>query len=1191
MNARLVDNEVSRRDAPDRVILSGVESIVELLALRHRLDERDGLDTATVISGYPGSPLGGVDLLLESRKAELAQSRITHQPGLNEEIGLTIAWGSQMGAVVPYKGVDGVVGAWFGKTPGLDRCGDVLRHANAMGSGPNGGLVMFCGDDTGSKSSTLPGESLWAFMDACVPVLYPADQQDLIDFGIHAFRMSRVAGPVVGMKIVTAIADGTGTVDLDPERHGPSPATTLDVEGEAWRHRPLGDIGTHRVADQEALVFHHRIEAAKAYALEHRLDRLEGAAGAARIGIVTTGKTFGDLTEALASAGWPMDRLAERGIAVLRLAMPYPLVDSVVADFAWRCDTVLVVEEKRPFIESQLRHILHEAAITGTVIGKRDEQRRPLVPGHGELNAQIIADILSRVLPQFGIEQSLPVAAARQGPVAAVRQGPVAAVRQGDDDLPPIPPRLPSYCSGCPHNRSTVVPDGTLIGGGIGCHGIFYFESRQADARKMPPPPMGLEGVPWIGLSAYVGDDHIVQNLGDGTFSHSGSLAIRASVAAGVNTTFKILYNEAVAMTGGQRVTGLMSVPDMTRMLEAEGVRRIIVCAADTGHYGPEAHFAQNAELRPRSELARSQDELRALKGVTAIIYDQRCATEARRMRKRGQLEMPPRRVYINPAVCEGCGDCVRKSNCVSVEPIATEFGEKKQIDQSGCNRDYTCLEGDCPSFVTFIPKPSAGSATKAGAETRAAHPEFPGGELPEPPMKPIDASFGIYFTGIGGSGTVTAMRLLADAANIAGLFTIGLDQTGLAQKGGAVVSHLKLAPSGGELGAAALGDGGADLYLSGDILQAARPEHLRRLRAAGAVAVVEGALTPTSSMVGAQVETADPSPLRDRIAAHAGAANTAIVDAKAISERVFGQTVFANSILLGAAWQMAALPVPLAAIEQAMRRLGRSEDANRKAFDWGRWLIHDATAAHAALALGGGVLVPGDPFAPTARAQADAAALTSRFDLPEPLADLLAKRTAQVIDYQDTKLARRFLALIERAARIDEPHTGWAMARAVAEAWFRLLTCKDEYEVARLHDRLDYKAVARSIGIEGDYELRFHIHPDQLRKLGVDRKIALGWPARLAWSVLRRMKWLRGSIFDPFGMTADRRMERAVAEEFERLMTDAVEKHDVQLAGRIAQSVGRVRGYGPVKAANVAEWRDAVAALHEVAARERTAA
>jgi indolepyruvate ferredoxin oxidoreductase len=1137
--------------------LSGVDALVHLLQLRHELDERDGLVTATMVSGYPGSPLGTFDLTLDAAgAATLERHRIIHRPGLNEELAAAIVWGSQMGAVIPYDGVDGVAGAWYGKGPGLDRSGDALKHANSMGAGPNGGAVLFCGDDPSAKSSTLTCDSQYTFEDACVPVLYPGDQQDVIDLGVHAFAMSRYSGAWVGLKIVTSVADGIGTVDLSLGRHHPR-APGLTIDGQPWRHQPLPTVGPHAVPDQEILVADRRLRAAKAYARANGVDRVTGAPEGARLGIVCAGKTYFDVTDALASLG--VRDPADAGIRILRLGMTWPLVEETALEFARSVGQVVVVEEKRPFIETQLRAVLHEAGAGVPVAGKRDSGGQPLTAMAGELDADAVARVLARIRPDLRPTRTV-----------------LPLLPSGH--VPQVPGRSPGYCSGCPHNRSTVLPDGALAGGGVGCHGIMYFEARNAGRKNLPPPPMGAEGVPWLGLQPFVTEPHVIQNLGDGTLSHSGTLAIRAAVAAKADITFKILYNATVAMTGGQDVTGLLDVPALTRALEAEGVARVVVCAEDPARYPRRARWGKGVRVHERDRLPEVQEELRNVPGVTVIIYDQRCAAQARRLRKRGELAEPPRRVIINEAVCEGCGDCGVKSNCLSVLPVDTEFGTKRQIHDPSCNRDYSCLEGDCPSFVTITPR-EGGAAKARGTLPRADNSKkraaLPAGSLPDPVARPVDHRHGVYFTGIGGTGVVTANRLIATMGESAGLAIGGLDQTGLSQKAGAVVSHLQLARTAAGLGAATVGSDDADVYLSGDILQAAIARHLAKIRPGETVVVVDPELTPTAAMLQAG-GTADVEELKAAIRERAAGGPVLFVDAKRIAEAVFNDHLLANVILVGAAFQLGGLPVAPADAERALARQGRAAAANRAAFEWGRWAAHDPAAVAAALR---GSDDQEGSFNPGESALAVAGQLVDGAGVPGDLRSFLTRRTAQVADYQDARLARRFLELVTRAAAGDDAGHGWALTRAVAEAWFKLLTYKDEYEVARLHLAYDYDAAARSLGIVGPYTVTYHLHPPVLRRLGLRHKLPMGRPYAVAFRGLRAMRRLRGTPLDVFGWDRDRREERALIREFERLVTDSAGlPYERQL--RVAESVMSIKGYGPVKEAAVARWREEVGSL-----------
>jgi indolepyruvate ferredoxin oxidoreductase len=1116
-------------------LLSGVDTLCELLVARRVLDARDGLDTATFVSGYPGSPLGGFDLALGRLGDRAAEHRIVHRPGLNEELAAAAVWGSQMGEAVPYQDVDGVVGAWYGKGPGLDRSGDVLKHANLMGTGPNGGAVLFVGDDPSAKSSTLPYDTNLALADASVPVLVPADQQDLFDLGIEAFRLSRFCGSWVGVRIVTAVADGVASVDTGLGRF-PAGDPEVLVAGRPWHHEPAGQILR---SDLEELWLDRRLRAAQGWVAARGLDRTVGAEGHARLGIVCAGKTYRDVLGALEASGATPAGL---GLRILKLAMTYPVAPVSVLDLAASVGEIVVVEEKRPFVEQQVRAILQEAGDPTPVRGKRDGAGDALVPVAGELTADRLGPVLARLLPEL--------AEARLAPARL--------------PLLELPGRPPAFCSGCPHNRSTVVPVGSVTGGGVGCHGMIHFEPRHADETFVPPTPMGAEGAHWIGLAPFVGDRHLFQNLGDGTFSHSGSLAIRACVAASVHITFKLLYNSAVAMTGGQDVAGLMDVPALTRSLAAEGVGAITVCTDDVNRYGRHAAFAPGVTVRPREDVVAVQEELRRHPGVSVLVYDQRCAAEARRLRKRGLLETPPAQVVINQAVCEGCGDCSRVSNCLSVLPVDTEFGERREIHESSCNRDYSCLEGDCPSFVTLLPT-RRGAAAAGSAPGLSAQPPA---DLPLPAAAPLAGRFSVYVTGIGGTGIVTANRLLARAAVIAGHAVQGVDQTGLSQKAGAVVSHLHIAPAGSDVTTATVAAGDADLYLSGDILQAASPVHLAKVARGRTFAVVDAAFVPTASML--QTDgSVDQSSLAAALTEAVGEERVLLADSTGLAEAVFGTHLPANVVLLGAAWQRGALPLPLDAIHRAIDEQPAAA-MNHQAFTWGRWLAADPDAAAAGLTRPAQASL----WDPSSRSTDGAHALLAGRPLPPELGELLERRCAQLLDYQGPARARRWLDLVERTAAVDDAGHGYALTRAVAEGWFKLLTYKDEYEVARLHLRLDFGR---------EHRVRYHLHPPVLRRLGLDHKIAVGGrTGRVMFRGLAALRGVRGTPLDVFGYARHRREERRLAEEYAALVDVALDRltpDGYAEAVDLACSVQEIRGYEDIKSAAIARWRATMAA------------
>ncbi|MER7004813.1 indolepyruvate ferredoxin oxidoreductase family protein, partial [Dactylosporangium sp. NPDC000555] len=918
-----------RYDADDgTVVLTGTQAITRILLDRHRIDRAAGLRTGGLASGYPGSPLGGLDLTLHRAAATLETEDIRHVPGVNEELAAAVVFGTQQPSPGGFRdGLQGVFGLWYGKAPGVDRCGDAFKHANQFGVSPFGGVIAVAGDDPAARSSSLPNQSETAFYDALMPVLVPGTTQELLDFGVIGLELSRYSGCWVGLKVVTNVADSVGSVNLAPDRLSlRHPA--LEIDGEPWQHRQRIELVPTILVDRERDLLERRHLAAVAFAAANGLNRIEGAvAGAgtgARIGIVAAGKTYYDVRQSLADSGLDDAGLRERGVRLLKLGMIYPLDPSIVEQFADGLEHIVVVEEKRDFIESALRGALYSTPHRPTVVGKRDRDGRLLVPAYGELGVDRIKPILRR-------ELGLPE--------------PVRAPSTGRIPLPLLN-RTSAYCSGCPHNRSTVLPDGAVVGGGVGCHGMSYFDPRLAGNQKLPVVPMGSEGVPWIGMSPFSQTGHIFQHLGDGTFSHSGLLAVRACVAADVNITFKILFNGYVAMTGGQQIAGGMPVPALTRELAAEGVKQIIVCADDPGRYRGVRDLAKGVTVLPRSEVLAAQERLSAVEGVTVLIYDQVCAAEARRMRRSGKLPKPDRRVVINELVCEGCGDCGVKSNCLSVQPVETELGRKTQIHQTSCNSDFSCLDGDCPSFVTV--RTTAAATPRRPRPRRADSGEVP----PEPAAKASvsDKAYGVYLVGIGGTGVVTVNQILATAALLDGLHTAGLDQTGMSQKAGAVVSHLQIGAAPVDDRTAAVTDGQADLYLVFDMLSGAAPQHLARTDPERTVSVVASSLTPTSAVVTNIATSLPPSDaLLERIRDAVG--RTTAVDVTQLSRALFGDETTANVLLLGVAYQVGALPLSAGSIEEAIRLNGVAVDTNIAAFRAGRRHVATPTAIDAPVA------------------------------------------------------------------------------------------------------------------------------------------------------------------------------------------------------------------------------------------------
>ncbi|HXH84459.1 MAG TPA: indolepyruvate ferredoxin oxidoreductase family protein, partial [Candidatus Tectomicrobia bacterium] len=897
------------------IFLSGIQALVRLPLDQHRADARRGLRTATLISGYRGSPLGGLDLTLERNAALLEEHHVRFISGVNEDLGATAVYGSQLANLFPQPKYDGVLGMWYGKGPGVDRTGDVFKHANYAGVGRHGGVLALGGDDPLSKSSTLPTHSEVAFYDALFPVLFPGNVQEILDLGRLGFELSRYCGLWVGFKIVTNVADEVGTAEVAPDRITiVDPAFTW--EGKPWRHSQNPTLLPPFGLELEREIHYGRLPAAVAFAAAHRLNRIVIDPPDAWLGIVAAGKTYYDLREALAELGLDDGTLHRYGIRLLKLGMLFPMEPGVVRQFARGLEEILVVEEKRAFVELFVRDVLYNDAVHPRVVGKQDEAGRPLVPANGELDADRLAQIVAtRLERRIGLDSIT----ARVALLEALRERP----------QPLTLARQPYFCSGCPHNRSTVVPEGSIAGAGIGCHGMAL---TMPERRTMGVTHMGGEGVQWVGAAPFSGVPHMFQNLGDGTFFHSGSLAIRQAVAAGTSITFKILYNSAVAMTGGQDAAGAMPVPDLTRVLEAEGVRRILVLTDEPDKYGKGARFAAGAEVWHRDRLDEAQRLLRDTPGVTALVYDQRCAAEKRRLRKRGRLPDPAMRVVINEAVCEGCGDCGVKSNCLSVHPVETEFGRKTQIHQSSCNKDYSCLRGDCPSFVTVVP---LGASRKKRSGFVLDRP------LPDPALR-VPPRASIYMTGIGGTGVVTVNQILGTAALLDGKHVRGLDQTGLSQKGGPVVSHLKIADrleeTSNKVGAAS-----ADCYLGFDILVATAQANLDHARPDRTIAVVSTSQVPTGAMVShTDVHFPDPGGLVTSINRVTRKDENVFVDALGLAEALFDDHMAANMIVLGAAYQAGAIPVSAAAIEEAITLNGVSVAMNTQAFRAGRLVVAD---------------------------------------------------------------------------------------------------------------------------------------------------------------------------------------------------------------------------------------------------------
>ncbi len=1136
------------------IFLSGIQALVRLPLDQHRADKRRGLDTATLISGYRGSPLGGLDQTLERNGALLRDHQVVFVSGVNEDLGVTAVYGSQLANLFPRARYDGVLGMWYGKGPGVDRAGDAFKHANFAGVGRHGGVLALGGDDPLSKSSTLPTHSEVAFYDALFPVLFPGSVQEILDLGRLGFELSRYSGLWVGFKIVTNVADEIGTAEVAPDRvvvHRPD----FSFEGRPWQAMQAPMLMPPFGLETERVIHYGRLEAAKAFAAANGLNRITLPTPDAWLGIAAPGKTYYDLREALRDLGLDDAALRHHGIRLLKIGMLFPMEPGIVREFAHGLEEILVVEEKRAFTELFIRDVLYNLAERPRVVGKHDVDGRPLVPASGELDADRIAQLVAARLERRVQSESIT---ARVALLEALRERPA----------PLTLARQPYFCSGCPHNRSTLVPEGSMAAAGIGCHGMALYMDRNTSGLTH----MGGEGAQWVGMAPFTEMPHLFQNLGDGTLFHSGSLAIRQAVAAGTNVTYKILYNSAVAMTGGQDAAGAMPVPALTRMLDAEGVRKILVITDEPDKYPRDTRWAAGVEVWHRDRLDEAQKLLRETPGVTAIVYDQRCAAEKRRLRKRGKLPDPALRVYINEAVCEGCGDCGVKSNCLSVHPVETELGRKTQVHQSSCNKDYSCLNGDCPSFVTVTP---------LGAPRKAARPlVVVDRALPEPVLK-VSRQCNVFMMGIGGTGVVTVNQILGTAALLDGKQVRGLDQTGLSQKGGPVVSHLKIYDQAEEV-SNKVGAGEADTYIGFDILVATSPPNLDHARPDKTIAIVSTSQVPTGAMVtSTEVQFPETHGLLTSIDRVTRKDENVFLDALGIAESLFGDHMAANLIALGAAYQAGALPVAAAAIEEAIALNGVSVQMNTQAFRAGRLAVVDPASLGARqdqARPGAAQLQPGLHHHPELVPLVDEVAKSGE------LRRLLEIRVPELVAYQDAGYARRYLDFVKRVAEAERRvmHGETRLGETVARHLFKLMAYKDEYEVARLHLRNDLGARLAAEYPDG-VRVQYNLHPPLLRALGMRRKIKLGSWFDGVFRVLRSLRGLRGTPLDPFGYAAVRRVERQLVDEYQALVDKALAALSPESYARAVTLAGLpdlIRGYEDVKLRNVQHFRDEVRAL-----------
>ncbi|MCD6679058.1 MAG: indolepyruvate ferredoxin oxidoreductase family protein [Burkholderiaceae bacterium] len=1161
------------------VYLTGTQALVRLPILQRQRDAAAGLNTAGYVSGYRGSPLGGYDQALEKARAHLDAHHIRFVPGLNEDLAATAIWGTQQIDALPGARYDGVFSIWYGKGPGVDRSGDVFRHANHAGTARHGGVLALAGDDHGAKSSTVAAQTDFVFQAVSIPVLSPATVQDYVDFGVHGFAMSRYAGLWVALKCVTDTIESAGIVDVSRDRvhivqpeDFAMPAGGLSLR---WPEEPFLKL--------EERLSRFKVPAALAYARANRLDRnVFGRPDdkPARLGIVSSGKSWLDVMQALADLGIGDEDARALGVRVLKVAMPWPLEPQSMRAFAEGCEELLVIEEKRSLIEAQLKELLYGLAERPRVVGKTDEDGAALAPDYGELTPAFCARLIGQRLARW----SGAADDARGARAEAVRER-IDARLAALDARERAPAkrfetieRIPYFCSGCPHNTSTRVPEGSRALAGIGCHYMAQWMDRSTATFTQ----MGGEGMTWVGLAPFSNTPHVFQNIGDGTWFHSGSLALRHAVATNTRMTYKILFNDAVAMTGGQRHDGALTPQRIAQQVRAEGVRRIAVVTDEPDKY-PAGYFDPDIEVHHRSRLDDVQRELRDYDGVSVLIYDQTCAAEKRRRRKRGEFPDPPKRVFINEAVCEGCGDCGVQSNCVSIEPVQTEFGRKRAINQSSCNKDFSCVNGFCPSFVTVhggrVRRASAGAAAASvapGAPAVAQASRVPGASarptlalpevtLTEPTLPDLAQAWSLLVTGIGGTGVVTIGQLLGMAAHLEGRQVTVLDMAGLAQKNGAVMSFVRFAQAGEALYAPRIGVAGADAVLGCDLVVTAGREALARMSAATRV-VTNVSGTPTADFTRNPDWKFPAGGMQSAIADAVGEHNVAFIDATRLATALLGDAIASNLFLLGYGWQQGLVPLSGAAIDRAIELNGVAIEQNRAAFAWGRAAALDRGRVEAAAGVGLDKSAP----VPVSRR------------LSVSLDETIARRVDYLVDYQDERYASRYRQRVERVRDAERPLVGeapLALTEAVARNLFKLMAYKDEYEVARLYTASAFRERLNE-QFEGDFRLSFHLAPPLLARRNAKGELVkreYGPWVMNAFAVLARLRRLRGTAFDPFGRTEERRSERQLVVDYEATVDRLLATLDEQrlpLAVRIASIPDEIRGFGHVKARNLESAR-----------------
>lgn len=1105
-----------------RVFLTGTQALVRLPMMQRQLDRKNNLKTAGFISGYRGSPLGGYDQALWQAGDLLKSHDIDFIPAINEDLAATMVLGTQQVETDADKNVDGVFSIWYGKGPGVDRAGDALKHGNTYGSSPNGGVLVVAGDDHGCVSSSMPHQSDVAFMSWFMPTINPASISEYFEFGLWGIAMSRFSGMWCGFKAIAEAVESAASVEIAELPEFKIPTDFVSPEGGLhyrWPDLPGPQLETR---------IEYKLAAVAAFARANPIDKRIYDLPDARFGIVTTGKAYLDLLAALELLGLDEEQARDIGLDIYKVGLVWPLERSGALDFVHGKQEVLVVEEKRGIIESQIKEYMSEPDHLGEVLitGKQDENGEPLIPYVGELGPNMLAGYIAQRLQRlFGLDFSA--------------QLDVIGERGSDAADPGGVRRLPYFCSGCPHNSSTKVPEGSKAQAGIGCHFMASWMGRKTESLIQ----MGGEGVNWISKSRYLNNTHVFQNLGEGTYFHSGSMAIRQSLAAGANITYKILFNDAVAMTGGQPVDGVITVPAIANQVYAEGVQRIAILSDEPEKYTDKSIFPKQATFHHRDELEQVQLELRGIQGVTVLIYDQTCAAEKRRRRKRGQFPDPAKRAFINHHVCEGCGDCSEQSNCLSVIPRETELGRKRRIDQSSCNKDFSCVKGFCPSFVTIEGgelKRGAGVSTGDQFDNKVA-------ALPQPEIKALEKTYNLLVGGVGGTGVVTVGALMTMAAHLEAKGSSVLDFMGFAQKGGTVLSYVRLAPTPHDIHQVRIDVGQADAMVACDMVVGTSDKALSVLRRGHSRAVMNLAQMPTADNV--LYRDADmQATRRNRILLDAvGDENLATLDANRLAESLLGDTVFSNVMMLGFAWQNGLIPLSMASLSRAIELNAVAVDKNRTAFNWGRLAAVDMAFVEQAA---GGVV-----------------------EIAEPdLASRIKRNINFLSQYQNAAYAEKYKALVDSVAQAEQQVSADnTLTDAVATQLFRLMSYKDEYEVARLYTETSFLSEVADT-FTGDYRIKFHVAPPLLARKqanGRPRKIEVGGWALKAFKLLAKMRGLRGTPLDLFAYSADRKLERQLLTGYQAqitTLTSGLRSDNYTTAVELAQLPAEIRGFGLVK-------------------------